>query len=118
MHASPSPLQARVDELLAADQVATTGIVRTELLVGTPDGEPFERLRSLLDGLQNLEITEADWDDAGRLGQRLRLAGETVQTTDLIIAAVAFRHQATVLHRDDDFERIARHAALKTESHL
>jgi hypothetical protein len=113
-----TPLQERVDELISADAVAVTGIVRTELLIGTSDGAAYERLRGLLLGLRYLDTEEGDWDAAGRLGQQLRLAGVSAQTTDLVIAAVAIRAGAIVLHRDGDFERIAQHAALKTESHL
>ena len=113
-----TPLQERVDELLAADAVATTGVVRTELLVGAADDKAYEQLRSLLLGVRNVEVEGDDWDAAGRLGQRLRLAGVSAQTTDLVIAAVAVRAGATVLHRDGDFELIAKHSGLKTESHL
>ena len=114
----PTPLQQRVDELIAADALATTGIVRTELLVGATDDAAYEQLQSLLLGVRNLEVEDADWDAAGRLGQQLRLAGVTAQTTDIVIATVAMRAGATVLHRDADFDRIAQHASLKTESHL
>lgn len=113
-----TPVQERVDGLLAADAVATTGVVRAELLVGAADDDAFERLQSLLLGVRNIEVEAKDWNTAGRLGQKLRLAGVTTQTTDLVIAAVALRAGATVLHRDSDFELIARFVPLKTESRL
>jgi hypothetical protein len=34
---------------------------------------------------------------------------------DCLIAAVAIRERATVLHNDGDFEVLARHTALRTE---
>jgi predicted nucleic acid-binding protein len=51
------------------------------------------------------------------LRQRRRQAGVVVQSTDLLIATIAIRVGATLLHRDADFERIAQHSALKTEHH-
>jgi predicted nucleic acid-binding protein len=40
--------------------------------------------------------------------------GETVRKLeDCLVAAVALRHGATLLHRDHDFEVIARHAPLQ-----
>jgi len=110
-----SPLQARVDDLLANDLAATTGVVRMELLVGTRDAQAYEELRSLLLGLHSLDTLEADWSEAGRLGQQLRLAGVIVQSTDLLIATIAIRSAVTLLHRDEDFELIAKHTDLKTE---
>ena len=41
-------------------------------------------------------------------------AGETVRKlTDCLIAAVALRHGAALLHRDHDFEVLARHTPLR-----
>src|SRR5437867_2284047 len=42
-----SPLRARIDGLLADDVAATTGVVRTELLVGTRDDQAYAELNSL-----------------------------------------------------------------------
>ena len=88
-----------------------------ELLVGTADAEGYEDLRSLLLGLHQLATLESDWEEAGRLGQSLRLAGVVVQSTDLLIATIAIRTGATLLHRDADFEFMAQHSALRTERH-
>ena len=42
------------------------------------------------------------------------LRGETVRKLeDCLVATVALRHGATLLHRDHDFEVIARHAPLR-----
>jgi predicted nucleic acid-binding protein len=38
-----------------------------------------------------------------------------VQSTDVLIAAVALRSGATVLHRHRDFDAIARHSPLLVE---
>lgn len=111
-------LREVVDALLAADAVAITGVIRLELLVGTRGSVSFEELRSPLLGLHSLPTLESDWDDAGQLGQRLRLAGLVAQNADLLTTTSPLRTGVTLLHRDDDFERIAQHSSLRTERHL
>jgi predicted nucleic acid-binding protein len=111
-------LKRRVDELLAANAVATTGVVRLELLRGASDWQHLEVLRARLTGLHQLPTDELTFDEAGRLGLQLRLLGLSLQGTDLIIAAVALRAGATILHRDRDFDAIARHSPLLVESYV
>ena len=64
------PLRERIDELLAADLVATTGIVRLVLLGGTRSQEEWEQLNDMLSALHNLEATEETWQEAARMGFR------------------------------------------------
>jgi predicted nucleic acid-binding protein len=55
----------------------------------------------------------ADDEAAAGLYRRCRRAGETVRKlTDCLIAVVAMRAGAALLHRDQDFDVIARHAPL------
>ena len=55
-----------------------------------------------------------DWLDAARIYRELRWRGETLRSqVDVLIAAVAIRLDLPVLHRDRDFEVIARHAPLR-----
>ncbi len=53
------------------------------------------------------------YEDAADLYRACRRAGETVRTlTDCLVAALAIRTGAAVLHADEDFAAIARHTAL------
>jgi predicted nucleic acid-binding protein len=117
-----SPAQAglsqRVASLVASNAVATTGIIRLELLRGTRNVQDFERLRAMLNGLHQLPTTEDLWEAAGQLGVQMQLAGLSTQTTDLLIATVALRARVVLLHRDRDFDLIAQHTALQVESYL
>jgi len=116
LRATGSPVHLRVRQLIA-DQgdLVTTEVVMMELLAGetTPDG--VARLRRLLGRFEMLPIEGlADFEAAAELCRRCRAAGESVRKlTDCLIAAVALRHGATLLHRDRDFEVIARHAPLR-----
>lgn len=118
-HAPVHPaLAQRVAGLVTANVAATTGFVRFEVLRGARDERHFDQLRTMLDGLHQLPVPEDLWEDAAALGIRTRRAGLVTQGSDLFIAAVALRAGATVVHRDRDFDLIARHTPLKVENHL
>ena len=116
LRATGSPVHLRVRQLIADEgDLVTTEVVMMELLAGetTPDG--VARLRRLLGRFEVLPIEGlADFEAAAELYRRCRAAGESVpKLTDCLIAAVALRHGATLLHRDRDFEVIARHTPLR-----
>lgn len=69
-------------------------------------------------GALHLIDSSATWGEAGWFGAGLRAAGVTVQSTDLLIAVVAMQAGAVLVHRDSDFDAIARHAPLLVESHV
>jgi hypothetical protein len=116
LRATGSPAHLRLRQLIAdGDELVTTEVVMMELLAGetTPNG--VTRLRRLLGRFELLPIEGlADYEAAAELHRRCRTGGETVRKlTDCLIAAVVLRHGAVLLHRDHDFEVIARHAPLR-----
>lgn len=114
---SGDALRQRVDELLAGDQVATTGMVRLELLGGARSESERVRLGQLLSALHLLPVTEEHWGKAAWMGFQLRKQGISVPFTDLLIGAVALGGGAVVLHRDRHFDLMASHLSLKVESY-
>jgi predicted nucleic acid-binding protein len=112
---SPSTLAERVRALLAADQAATTGLVRLELLSGARTEADFQSLSGMLAALHQLPAPEVRWDDAAHLGFVLRRRGLSVPFADILIAAVAIAAGASVLHVDRHFDLIAAHAPLLVE---
>jgi predicted nucleic acid-binding protein len=116
LRATGSPAHARLRELIAGQgELATTEVVVMELLAGAAAREEVARLRRLLGRFELLPLEGlADYEAAADLYRRCRAGGETVRRlTDCLIAAVAIRHGATLLHRDLDFEVIARHSRLQ-----
>jgi len=113
-----SELRQHVDALLAADVVATTGMVRLELLGGARTEIEYRRLGELLSALHALPLDEERCDEAARLGFQLRHRGITVPFTDLLIAAVTIQAGAILVHRDRHFDLMADHLPLDVESHL
>jgi predicted nucleic acid-binding protein len=98
--------------------VATTEVVMMELLAGPTTQDGLVQLRRLLLRFQLLPVEGlADYEAAADLYRRCRAGGETVRKlTDCLIAVVAIRNEATLLHRDHDFEVIARHTTLRLAS--
>jgi predicted nucleic acid-binding protein len=97
--------------------IATTEPVIMELLAGTRNRAEQSRLRTRLLALPRLEVRGlGDFETAAELYRACRGRGATVRKLiDCLIAAVAIRGNATVLHNDRDFEVLARHTRLRTE---
>lgn len=115
LRATGSPAHLRLRRLIAdGDDLVTTEVVVMELLAGASNDE-LTRLGRLLGRFELLPVQGlADFEAAAGLYRRCRRAGETVRKlTDCLIAVVAMRAGAALLHRDQDFEAIARHAPLR-----
>jgi predicted nucleic acid-binding protein len=111
-------LREWLDGLLAGDLVATTDIVRLELLGGARSQEEWEKLDELLSALHLLPVTEEHWRETALMGFQLRRQGITVPFTDLLIGAVALKADAALVHRDRHFDLIASRLPLKVESYV
>ncbi|HEY6566778.1 MAG TPA: PIN domain nuclease [Actinomycetota bacterium] len=108
----------RLRELLRTDApVAVTEPVVMELLSGCRTGRELAATRRRLLALGFLRVGGLDtWERASAVGRACRSAGEPVRNGfDCLIAAVAIRDGATLLHHDRDFEVIARHTELQLE---
>lgn len=113
-----TPLRRRIDELLAADVVATTGMVRLELLGGARTAEEWARPGEMLSALHYVSVEDSHWKAAAELGFHARRSGLTVPFTDLLIGAVAISVDAILVHRDRHFDLLATQSSLKVESHV
>ena len=105
----------RVRDLLEEDTLlATTDVVVMELLAGARDDSHRDRLRGLLRRCEHLPTEgPVDYEDAAEVYRACRRAGATVsRLTDCLIAAVAIRNGVPLLHRDADFDAIARRVPL------
>lgn len=83
--------------------------IQLELLQGAKDELEWRRLDEYLSTQYYLEASEDTWRNAARLYFELRRAGVTVRSPiDCCIACIAMESQAILLHRDRDFESIAK----------
>jgi predicted nucleic acid-binding protein len=95
------------------ESILTTGLVIQELLQGFSG--PRDRTL-LLDRLAAVPLLAPARDDhiaAADLRNRCRRNGVQVGTIDALLAQLCIRHDLTMLTADNDFRRIAEHAALR-----
>jgi predicted nucleic acid-binding protein len=109
--ATGSAAAVEVRRLLAEemDQVAMCEPVAMEILSGVSDESTFVKLERLVNGLPSLTIDDStDFRSAAQIYRAARRAGRTIRSiNDCLIAALAIRHSARIIHQDIDFEVIA-----------
>ena len=118
IRATESPTHRRLrDAVTNRERIATTGMVVLEVLSGARDEQHATQLRGLLARGRYLPVEESsDYEAAAAIYRACRGAGETVRSiADCLVAAVAIRTRATLLHRDADFDAITRVSALQIE---
>lgn len=111
-----SDVGLRLQELISQEaDIATTEVVVMEVLAGALDDEHREKLRRLMRRCKLLPVGDlATYEQAAELHRTCRRQGETVRKlTDCLIAAVAIREGAAVLHIDTHFTALARHTPLQ-----
>lgn len=117
--ATSSPADSRLTELIeGGGPLAVTEPVVMELLAGARD-EPREAdLRRLLASFELLPFDAvSDFDAAARIYRRCRAEGVAPRgMLDCMIAAVAWRSDATLLAHDADMDRLARVVGLGLDS--
>ena len=106
----------RVYDLMDDGEIAVCDPVRMEVLAGARDESHLVALRRLLARATILPTTVSDYDEAAALYRRCRSQGETVRKLiDCLIASVAIRAGVPILHRDVDFDVLARHTELQVQ---
>ncbi len=103
---------AALERTIADRSAMTTDIVRLEVLSGETQ---VARLGAALDGCEQvMQLPRVDVEDAAHIYRVCRRAGETIRSlNDCLIAAIAIRNDVAVLHRDRDYQAIARHTRLR-----
>lgn len=110
-----SPVCSRVEWLLSAD-IAVCEPIRMEVLAGARDERHLKDLRGLLARAAIIPTEAIDYEEAAALYRICRRSGETVgRLMDCLIASVAIRADAPILHGDGDFEVLARHTPLQID---
>jgi len=99
-----------VDEwkrLVRSGEAVLIGPIRQEILSGIRDEESFASIRESLGDFRYLEIVPFDYDQAARFFNVCRTQGISGTAIDLLICAVAHRHDVPIFTTDLDFSRYA-----------
>jgi len=99
-------VKERVREILQKEEAVSCGIVVVEILRGAKNEKEYQLLDDSLTSLPQIPIDDEVIERASRWGFILDRKGKSVSTTDLLIAASAYK-KARLLHIDDDFEIIS-----------
>lgn len=106
----PSNATVEVERLLTSDaDVFLTEPIVMELLAGAPTAQALSSLESLTNGMPFIRVDPLlDYHDAAATYRTTRRNGRIVRKLlDCLIAAVAIRSGATLVHKDADFDAIA-----------
>jgi hypothetical protein len=116
LRGSEHPVRGLIRAMLGEGApIATTEVVAMELLAGARSEGEANDIRSRLVAFEMLVLDGlADFEGAADLFRTCRRAGETIRNmADCLIAVPAIRAGAAVLHKDRDFDAIARHSDLR-----
>lgn len=105
-----------LEQHIRFDQVVTCLPVIQEILQGFSDESAFRKARLAMFNLPIVELplTAGVFDKAIDLYRVARRKGITVRSSvDCLIAACALRNDLEVLHRDRDYEQLARVSSLR-----
>jgi predicted nucleic acid-binding protein len=104
-------LRHAFDVALVEGDIANCDMVRLELLFSAWNPHGFADLRDELAALPDCPIGKDQWERALWVYERLSAQGgahqRSVKHADLLIAAAAEATGVTVLHYDEDYDRIA-----------
>jgi predicted nucleic acid-binding protein len=97
---------------------AITEPIAMELLAGATNESAWTQIDRLVSGLPLLAVDPAlDYRDAALLFRAAQRGGQTVRRlNDCLIAAVAIRHDADLLHKDADFDLLGKVSSLRARS--
>ena len=101
-------------KIIGDDLYVLTRFTQLELLQGAKGDYEWRKLEEYLETQVYLEATERTWVEAARIYHDLRRRGITVNSPiDCCIAQLAIENGVTLLHRDQDFEKIGKIRHLK-----
>jgi predicted nucleic acid-binding protein len=103
-------------ERIGDEHCALTRFTQLELLQGAKNEAEWRKLDAYLSTQYYVEASEGTWREAARIYFDLRRRGVTVNSpVDCCIGQLAIEFKALLLHRDKDFDRIARVRPLLVE---
>jgi predicted nucleic acid-binding protein len=95
------------------ETIVTTGLVLQELLQGFTGAKAHRQIVERFADLPLLSPERRDHIDAADLRNRCRRSGIQVGTIDALLAQLCIREDLELLTTDRDFDRVARHSALR-----
>ena len=96
-------------ELIREGRVWMMGPIRQELLSGIRSEVQFEKIRSALGAFPDIDLAQADYEQAAQHFNSCRRHGVQGSNTDFLICAAAARLELGILTCDQDFEHFSKY---------
>lgn len=99
-----SVVNRAVEQLIKQGRVVVIGPVLTEVLYGFRRSDQADWASSRLKSLGWMEVEQSDWREAAAIGRKLAADGYRLPIADLVIAAMARRHDLMGYTNDPHFD--------------
>lgn len=109
-------LVAEWGNLARSGRAVLIGPIRQEVLSGIREEKVFAALQARLSEFRSLEVLPGDYDQAAGFFNVCRSRGITGTPIDMIICALAFRHDLPIFTTDPDFPQYSRHVPIRLHS--
>ncbi|MEK6681173.1 MAG: PIN domain-containing protein [Nitrospirota bacterium] len=106
-------IKEAVSALLDNNSAAIAGPIIVELIQGARTENEKEIIKSKIKGLHWLKITDDHWHKTAELSFSLRRKGVTISAFDSLLSTIAIEYNCRIIHKDSDFDIIARHTPLR-----
>lgn len=93
-------------KIFEQNEIATCGVIVTELLRGSKSPKESEKLKTALECFEYLDFEKADWIEIAELFAKLKKRDITVPFQDGIISYLAIKHNCKVWTKDVHFKVI------------
>lgn len=110
------PVARELERLVRQGRVQMLGFIRQELLSGIRSASRFAVLRNELQQYPDLEITREDHERAAECYNACRRHGVQGSVVDMLMCAVAMRHDLPIYTTDHDFHSYSRHLSFRLHS--
>ena len=93
-------------EFFIDNEVAICGIVEAELIHGVRNKKQINQILSALANFNRIKIDDSLWIDVGTLLFKLKTSGITIPFQDVVLCALALKHDLTIWSKDNHFNLI------------
>ena len=94
------------ESIFKENEIATCGVIFTELLRGSKNSKEIEKLKTALECFEYLTFEKQDWLEVACIFAKLKKSGLTIPFQDGIIAYLAIKNDCQLWTLDNHFKLI------------
>jgi len=96
-----------IDDNLNLENIVITRLIISELLHGVKSSKEYDMLSSSIVAVPYIESICEDWINTGKILYDLKKKGISIPLTDVLIASIALRSNASVFTLDKNFKDLS-----------